>query len=125
MNAEGKIAVVDHDGRFWGFPKGHVDEGEETLAAAMREIAEEIGIKELEMKKAFEPYTREKMAFGKPEEIEVKTIYMYLFDTPEENFVLTDPRHQKARWVESEKVADLLTHPKDKEFFLSIKDSLK
>ena len=32
------------DGRYWGFPKGHVDPGETPESAAMREIAEETGI---------------------------------------------------------------------------------
>jgi 8-oxo-dGTP pyrophosphatase MutT (NUDIX family) len=32
------------DGRYWGFPKGIVERGEEPLAAALREIAEETGL---------------------------------------------------------------------------------
>lgn len=31
----------------WGFPKGHVEHGEEPAAAAMREVAEETGVSEL------------------------------------------------------------------------------
>jgi 8-oxo-dGTP pyrophosphatase MutT (NUDIX family) len=124
-NVKGEMAVVLHDGDFWGFPKGHIDEGEDALAAAKREIQEEIGISLLELKKTFEPYTRIKAGDEGKDDAEMKTIHMFLFDTDEEEFRLTDPRHEEARWVTVEEVAQLLTHPKDKEFFLSIKDSLK
>jgi 8-oxo-dGTP pyrophosphatase MutT (NUDIX family) len=33
--------------KFWDFPKGLVDQGEEPLAAARREVAEEAGLTEL------------------------------------------------------------------------------
>jgi len=124
-NVRGEIALVRHDGWFWGFPKGHVDEGEEILDAAKREIQEEVGIMDLQLKKAFEPYTRVKAGDEEKEEKEIKTLHMFLFDTSENEFHLTDPRHDEARWVPVEEVASLLSHPKDKEFFEGIKDSLK
>ena len=124
-NTKGEIALVMHDGWFWGFPKGHVDEGEEIMDAAKREIQEEIGMTKLDLKMSFEPYTRLKMGDENKEQKEIKTLHMFLFDTTEEDFVLTDPRHDEARWVIVEEVANLLSHPKDKEFFLSIRDSLK
>ncbi|HWO07328.1 MAG TPA: NUDIX hydrolase [Candidatus Paceibacterota bacterium] len=124
-NTEGNIALVKHDGWFWGFPKGHVDEGESFIDAARRETQEEIGITDLEFKKEFEPYTRLKGGDEGKADVEVKTLHMFLFDTAQTNFVLTDPRHDEARWVPIERVAELLSHPKDKEFFESVKDSLK
>lgn len=35
--------------RNWGFPKGHLEEGEEPSSAALREVAEETGIGRLEI----------------------------------------------------------------------------
>lgn len=124
-NPKGEIALVLHDGDFWGFPKGHIDDGEDALSAAMRETQEEVGITDLEYRRAFEPYTRLRGGDEEREDQEMKTIHMFLFDTTQEQFVLTDPRHTEARWVPIEGIAAILTHPKDKEFFLSIKDSLK
>lgn len=124
-NQRGEVAVVRHDGWFWGFPKGHVDEGEEIIDAARREVTEEIGISELDLKKSFDPYTRVKAGDEEKEDKEIKTIQMFLLDTTEGKFILTDSRHDEARWVPVEEVADLLSHPRDKEFFEGIKDSLK
>lgn len=36
--------------RNWGFPKGHLEAGEEPSSAALREVAEETGIGRLEIR---------------------------------------------------------------------------
>jgi len=40
--------------RNWGFPKGHLEEGEEPSAAAVREVSEETGLGGLELRAAIE-----------------------------------------------------------------------
>lgn len=40
--------------RNWGFPKGHLEDGEEPAAAAVREVAEETGIASVEMRSPIE-----------------------------------------------------------------------
>jgi 8-oxo-dGTP pyrophosphatase MutT (NUDIX family) len=40
--------------RNWGFPKGHLEEGEEPAAAAVREVAEETGVADVEMRSPIE-----------------------------------------------------------------------
>lgn len=39
---------------YWGFPKGHIEEHEQALEAATREIKEETGIDQLEFISGFE-----------------------------------------------------------------------
>jgi 8-oxo-dGTP pyrophosphatase MutT (NUDIX family) len=41
---QGYEVCLVSDGKYWGFPKGHVEPGETPEAAAMREISEETGI---------------------------------------------------------------------------------
>jgi 8-oxo-dGTP pyrophosphatase MutT (NUDIX family) len=43
-SSKGYEVCLVSDGRYWGFPKGHVEPGETPEAAAIREIAEETGI---------------------------------------------------------------------------------
>jgi 8-oxo-dGTP pyrophosphatase MutT (NUDIX family) len=40
--------------RNWGFPKGHLEDGEEPSAAALREVSEETGLAGLELRAAIE-----------------------------------------------------------------------
>jgi len=55
---------------------------------------------------------------------ELKEIAMFLFRTNQEILKPIDPNNPEARWVEKDKVADLLNYRKDKEFFLGIIDKL-
>jgi hypothetical protein len=45
---------------------------------------------------------------------------MFLFRTAQDELSPVDPENPEARWVEKERVAGLLIHPKDKEFFLQL-----
>lgn len=123
LNKDGLVLVVSQNGNSWSLPKGHIDEGEDKLTAAKREIYEESGISDLELVKEFESYQRYKIGLdGGEDKSELKAIYMFLFKTKEENLKPLDPTNPEARWVHKDKVADLLTHKKDKEFFLGIVD---
>ncbi len=49
LNDKGEIAIVSQFGEEWVLPKGKVENGEELLEAAKREIYEETSLKELEL----------------------------------------------------------------------------
>ena len=127
QNVEGKVLVVSQHGNSWSLPKGHIEIGEDALTAAKREIQEESGVKNLTLIKEFPSYTRARISKdGKGEEVsEQKTIYFFLFETDEKILKPVDPENPEARWVEKENVSDLLSHPKDKEFFERILPELK
>lgn len=122
LNTEGDVLVVSQRGDSWSLPKGHVDEGEETLEAVKREVKEESGISTLHLVKELGTYERYKI--GKDgigeDTSELKHITIFLFTTTEKELRPEDPHNPEARWVKKEEVANLLTHPKDREFFLSI-----
>jgi len=121
LNKDGKVIVCNDDGTSWSLPKGHIEEGESTLDAARREIHEESGISQLELIRELGSYERYALdEHGKENKTEWKTIILFLFKTDQEHLHPIDPDNPEARWVKKEEVANLLTHPKDKEFFLSI-----
>ena len=123
INSKGEILVVNQIGKqgsSWSFPKGHIDEGEEIIDAAKREINEESGLetKKLVLIKSLENYERTNIF--NPSEI--KIMHMFLFKTDEMALKPKDADNPEARWVDKAEVAKLLTHQKDKEFFLKVKE---
>ena len=126
LNSQGEVLVVSQNGDSWSLPKGHLEKGESERTAAEREIHEESGLKALRFVKALGCYERPKIARGGRGEdaSEIKVITMFLFRTAETVLNPTDPENPEARWVKKEDVSGLLTHPKDKAFFLSVLNQL-
>ncbi len=123
VNSKGEIVLV-RNGKglpWWGFPKGHVDEGEDVISAAQREINEETGLTDLIFVKELDNYSRFKGdPAGGEDKNELKNIHMFLFKTKQELLKPIDPDNPEARWVAKEEVLNLLTHQKDKDFFLGV-----
>jgi ADP-ribose pyrophosphatase YjhB (NUDIX family) len=124
-NGEGRVLVVSQHGTSWSLPKGHIDPGEDALVAAKREIYEESGVRDLEFVRQLGTYERHKIGVdGGDDPSELKVITMFLFRTSETLLRPVDPDNPEAKWVEKAKVAGLLTHQKDKEFFRGIEQVL-
>lgn len=116
------VLVANQHGDSWSLPKGHIDRGETKLEAAIREIREETGIIQLDFVKELGSYARHKIGKGGKgdDKSELKTIHMLLFTTKQKELMPLDPDNPEAKWVHRDKVAGLLTHPKDREFYLSV-----
>jgi len=141
LNRRGQVLVVNQRGKSWSLPKGHIEEGEDVLTAARREIYEESGLKELVLVKPLGSYERQRIGKqeGHPADAlmedgpasretgsqgedgaELKHLTFFLFTSSEEELRPIDPDNPEARWVDPSAVADLLTHPRDQEFFREI-----
>jgi 8-oxo-dGTP pyrophosphatase MutT (NUDIX family) len=119
INKRGLVLVVSQHGTSWSLPKGHIEAGEDRMAAARREIYEETGISELEIVDELGSYERYKLSqTGGEDRSELKTIHMFLFKTEQDALAPIDPENPEALWINSAEVASLLTHPKDREFYL-------
>lgn len=126
VNPKGLVAVVTQPGHVWSLPKGKLEQGEDNSSAALREITEETGLRQLRIIEELGHYERYKIGLNGGEDTSVKKfITIFLCTTPEENLSPIDPDQEEARWVEPDKVADLLTHTKDKEFYLSVLPKIK
>ena len=126
VNPKDEVLVVSQSGNSWSLPKGHLDSGENELQAARREIYEESGIRQLELIKKLGTYERPRIALhGGDDDSEIKRITLFYFRTAQMDLKPVDAMNPEARWVEKSRVAALLTHPKDKEFYLSVMKELK
>jgi ADP-ribose pyrophosphatase YjhB (NUDIX family) len=118
-----KVALVrNKGGKSWSFPKGNMEKGEDELAAAKREVYEETGILDLKLVKLLGTIKRHRInddGIGE-DKGEMKVMTLFLFRTDQESLEPVDTDNPEARWVSKSEVADLLTHEKDKKFFLSI-----
>jgi len=126
INRQGSVLLVNQRGTTWSLPKGHVSPGEEPLAAAIREIGEETGITALEFQGSLGAYGRYKIGLDiKDDKSEWKVILFFLFKTAQNELKPRDPNNPEARWVHPDEAENLLTHPKDKAFYRSIRSQVK
>ncbi len=125
LNDEGLVLVVNSRGNSWSLPKGHIEKGESPLEAAVREIREESGVTELNLKGYIGSYSRHKRsANGGNGRTERKKIHLYLFKTTQNDIYPLDYHTRDARWVSKEQVPKLLTHKKDKKYFKRVMHGL-
>lgn len=84
---------------FWDFPKGGIEENENKLEAAIREVKEESGIEQLEFPWGKSYYETE--PFGKNK----KVVYYFVASTKQREVImgisqlLGKPEHDEYRWV--------------------------
>ena len=121
-NSRGEIAIVQNSNGSWGFPKGHMEEGEDALTAAVREIEEETGLKKITLVRKLGSYQRfAGKAGGVEGSKERKTIHMFDFQTEEEHLEPEFPENAEVKWVPLSEVEATLSYVADKEFFRSLR----
>ena len=92
-----KFLVMYHRGSYWNFPKGHIESGEQSIRAAIRETCEETGLKEgdLRVRRDFRGY--EKFQFkGKAGRVE-KVVILYLAETKKSQITVSE-EHDGYGW---------------------------
>ena len=120
INPQKGIAIVNQNNDSWSLPKGHVEKNESILEAAIREIYEETGLKNIKLIKKIGSYKRYRIGLDGLDDLrELKLIHMYVFTTEETVLFPIDRHNPEAKWVSIKETINLLTHKKDKEFFSS------
>ncbi len=105
----------------WGFPKGHVEAGENTYGAALREIKEETSLEDLVFVAELPIYERK----TKQDPNRTKECHFYLFRTEVREISNTDPHVSKIAWVHIDEVAEKISYREDIKFFNKIRPALK
>jgi len=113
-----QVVVVSQHGTSWSLIKGTLEPGENKVQALRREINEESSITDFDIITELGSYKRYIIGLdGGEDKSEIKTISIYLCLTNQFELNPLDPAIPEARWVSPDVVVNLLTHPKDKQFF--------
>ncbi len=120
LNRRRQVLIVNQRGNSWSLPKGHVDPGEQLLDAAQREIHEEAGVSDVELIHYLGSYERFRIGkSGGEDRTEAKELHFFLFRSKQLQLVPVDAEHHpEARWVSHHVVPTMLTHPRDRDFFV-------
>ena len=107
-----RFLLLYHGGRYWNFPKGHIEAEEKSLQAAIRETMEEAGLKRADLKidNAFKAY--EKFTFFKNKVKVFKTVIFYLAETKNRDIKISS-EHEGFGWFSYKEAINLLQKHKD------------
>ena len=97
---------------WWGYPKGHLEEGEKPVDAAVREVLEETGF-EVKAKRN-KPIAESRYEISRDGEKVQKTVWFYEMEVIESFKNEPDDEIEEIALVDFDTAFDLLTHEEDK-----------
>ena len=136
LNKENKVFVakrIDNPKNFWQMPQGGVDEGEDFLKAAYRELEEETSIKNVELVKELDGTITYELPDrllgliwkGKYRGQKQKWFLMRFVGSDSEiNIKTKNPEFLEWKWVELDKITDLVVDFK-LHVYKEVKDKVK
>ena len=136
LNKENKVFVakrIDNPKNFWQMPQGGVDEGEDFLKAAYRELEEETSIKNVELIKELDGTITYELPDrllgliwkGKYKGQKQKWFLMRFVGSDSEiNIKTKHPEFLEWKWVELDKITDLVVDFK-LHVYKEVKDKVK
>ncbi len=117
-----KFLILYHGRNYWNFPKGKIQSEEKSWQAAVREVAEETGLKlsDLKFKKNFKTY--EKFVFWRRlnnKNIKVfKIVIFYLAETKKPT-IRVSSEHEGYAWFTYREAIKILSKYKDNQRILT------
>ncbi|MCR4324734.1 MAG: NUDIX domain-containing protein [Candidatus Curtissbacteria bacterium] len=121
FDGEKKVLVTQHSGHHgWDFPKGHVEKGEKSVDAAIREVEEETGVKAEVVEKVGDT----KYFYDEEKEKVFKTVVYFLMKYVEEGEATTAWEVSAKEWLPVDEVEDKLTFGDSKKLFSEVKSRI-
>ncbi len=111
---EDKFLILHQTEGHWGFPKGHLEVGENPYEAALRELKEEAGISDIKL--ADLPSLIEKYSFEKNGNHYDKVVEYFIAFTKNDEVTIQESEIQNYKWATYEEALDTLTFNEAKEF---------
>lgn len=112
FNEKGEVLVTQNSSnKYWGFPKGHIEPGQTTKEAALREVKEEGGIEAEIVEKIGES----KYVYTMNNEKIFKIVAMFLMNYISGNTENHDYEVSEAKWLSPEDALQQLSFSQDKQ----------
>lgn len=115
-----RFLLLDY-GKYWDYPKGHVEAGEDDVTAGLRELREETGVADVELDGEF----RHEIAYffrGRKGLIR-KSVVFFLGRSATQNVVISH-EHQGYEWLEYPAARERLTYASAKQVLEAAKRRL-
>ncbi|MBN1494829.1 NUDIX domain-containing protein [Candidatus Peregrinibacteria bacterium] len=124
-----EILLLHYPEGHWDLPKGHIEEGEDEIKTALRELEEETGLKNIKILKGFKEsihyfFTRKK---AHEKELVSKTVVFFLVKSHDRKIKISD-EHQDFIWLPFDEAVKKITFKNVKEIVMKAKkhiDKLK
>jgi 8-oxo-dGTP pyrophosphatase MutT (NUDIX family) len=116
--AEDKFLLIKQLSNNWSFPKGHIEDGEDTKSAAIRELQEETGITNFEF--ADLPTLIEEYDFNHSGEVRHKINEYFIAYTLQEDVKIQEEEILDYKWVTKEDALMTLTFDEQKEIMIKV-----
>ena len=119
INDQNKVLLVHSNKGHWGFPKGHMEEGETEIQTAKREVREETNI-DVEVIEEYR-YTQK---YNVNEDI-VKEVVLFLGKSLEDNQKPQLEEVSEVKWFEFEEAVNIITYDNSREILIQLKKDLE
>ena len=113
------LLVYEKNINIWGFPKGHMEEGENEIQTALREVKEEVGL-EVEI----DEQKRYTLNYIIRDEID-KTTVLYLATPKSEEIIMQESEIENIKWCDFDEALNTLTFENWKEMFKKVIKDIK
>ena len=113
------LLVYEKNRNFWGFPKGHMEEGENEIQTARREVKEEVGLEvEIDEEKRYI------LNYIIRDEID-KTTVLYMARPKSEKITMQESEIENTKWCDFDEALNTLTFENWKEMFKKVIKDIK
>ena len=119
INDQNKVLLIHSNKGHWGFPKGHMEEGETEIQTAKREVREETNI-DVEVIEEYR-YTQK---YNVNEDI-VKEVVLFLGKSLEDNQKPQLEEVSEVKWFEFEEAVNIITYDNSREILIQLKKDLE
>jgi 8-oxo-dGTP pyrophosphatase MutT (NUDIX family) len=117
-----QFLLLDY-GRHWDYAKGHLEEGETAWRAAVRELREETGIKQVDRVGKFQRDMS--YSFFSPKKGHIVKVVTYFLGKTRQTDVKVSEEHEGFAWLSYEEAMERLTFDNAREMLRAAVESMR